>query len=91
MVTEWILDLLVSFWEWLISSIPWPEPPEWFEQLEDGIGFINDHITGLSAWLPFPLLGTVLTAVFTLLLLSLGLKVARIVASFLTAGGGSAG
>lgn len=90
MVTDWILGVLVGFWEWLIGNIPWPEPPEWFGTLSSGVDALNSHITGLGAWLPFPILRTVLGAILALLLVSLGLKVVRIVASFFTAGGGSA-
>lgn len=91
MVTDWILDTLTSFWEWLCSVLPAPEVPEWWGTLTTAIDTVNSHITGLGAWLPFPVLRTVVAAVATLMLVSLGLKIARIVASFFTAGGGSAG
>lgn len=90
MVTSWFLDVLSGFWAWLIESFPAPDPPEWWDTVQGAIDTVNDHITGLGAWLPFPLLRTVLGTVFALLLISLAIKIVRIVASFLTAGGGSA-
>jgi hypothetical protein len=73
-----------------MEHLPAPTPPDWWSSVSGAVDAVNSHITGLGAWLPFPVLRTVLAAVFALLAISLAVKVVRIVASFLTAGGGSA-
>lgn len=91
MVTEWFLDVVSTFIAWIVEHLPSPEPPAWLTDLSGYIDSLNSHITGLSAWLDFPLLRSVVAAWLLFLAAAFALKAFRIVASFLTAGGGSAG
>lgn len=80
-----------AFWDWLISHLPAMPVPSWFATAHDSIAGVVSHIGGLGRWFPFGVLGTVLATFFLILAAGVAVKVVRIIASFFTAGGGSAG
>lgn len=90
MVTESLLTLIASFVVWIIEGVPAPEPPEWFGSAAQGIEDIDALLSDMSPWIPVGLIGLILTAWAATLATGIGLKLVRIVASFFTAGGGSA-
>ena len=51
----------------------------------------SQHFAGVGSWLPFDVLSAVIATLLSVVVASFALKGLRIVASFLTAGGGSAG
>lgn len=91
MVTNLILGWLSALWGWVVTHLPAPSPPDWLAGTHDALDTVMAHIGGLGRWLPFGLLGVVLGTFFLILGAGFVIKVARIVASFFTAGGGSAG
>jgi hypothetical protein len=90
-IVEWFLDLLVSLLEALLSVIPSFDPPGWFTSSTSGFASVFGVAQSMGVWLPVNLGFVVVAAVLTCIVVGFGIKVARIAASFLTAGGGSAG
>lgn len=91
MIVEWLLSLATSLVEGLLSALPTFNPPSW---IADGASSVSSVLTtagSLGHWVPLPLFGVVVAAVLTSLTVGLGIKIVRIVASFMTVGGGSAG
>lgn len=91
MIWEGIVSAFVWIVNGVVSLIPTDAPPAW---LNDGAGYLNtlmESAAGLGAWIPWSLAVTVLGAVLSCVVIGFTIKVVRIVASFLTVGGGSAG
>jgi hypothetical protein len=87
-IVEWLLRLLAWIWEQLLAQVPVVPVPSWFADAGTALTGVTSHIGGLGAWFPFGLLGTVLAAFFTILAVGFSIKILRIIASFLTLGGG---
>lgn len=92
MITDWLLDFfhtaITKFFAVITDALP--DPPAWLTQ---GTGFIQTVVSyaGLfDSWVPMSIAGPVVIFVPLALVAGLVIKVARIVASFLTLGGGSA-
>jgi len=89
-----IADAVISVFVWIIKAVvgllPTGAAPAW---LDDGAGYMAEIfglVSGLGAWVPVSLAVTVVAAVLACVVIGFLIKVIRIVASFLTAGGGSA-
>jgi hypothetical protein len=91
MIVEWFLGLLVSLLESLLAAIPTFDPPSWFTSSTSGFASVFAVSQSMGVWLPVNLGFTVAVALLTCIVIGFGIKLVRIVASFLTAGGGSAG
>lgn len=91
MIAEGLIVVGVGFVNFFLGLLPKTSAPAW---LDNGTGYLATvwgYASGLGAWIPWSLVGTVLTAVLLCVVLGFGIKVARIVASYFTLGGGSAG
>lgn len=91
MIVEWFLGVMVSLAEGLLGAIPVLTPPAWFTDSGSGLSTVFGYANSMGAWIPVGLLMTIATAALTCVVIGFGIKAVRIVASFLTAGGGSAG
>lgn len=83
---QWVADGITA----LLGLFPTWEAPTWQAQALDFWTTSIESVNGLAQWFPLPLIGIVAIAVFASLAVSIGIKLFRIVASFLTLGGGSA-
>lgn len=86
---NWVLDLL----EWVLGQLDQviPEVPDWFSQASAAIASFMSYADGMSRWIPFDVVAVVVPGFLVLVAIGFGVKLVRIVASFLTAGGGSSG
>jgi len=91
MVTEWLLGVLGTLVRGLLSVLPDFDPPAWFSDSGGLFASIFGVADSMGVWLPVELGFTVAVAVLGCLVVGFGIKLVRIVASFATAGGGSAG
>ncbi len=91
MITQWLLDALVTVFSWLCSNFPTFTVPDFLSSVQSGIASINGDISGMDAWIPLSDAVAVTLAVVGVFAAALAIKVLRIVASFLTLGGGGAG
>jgi hypothetical protein len=90
MITGLILSFLVLIVTTVLGVLPAVPVPSWLAGDDSALGQVFAFIDSMGVWFPTGLLMTVLAAYFSIKLTAFGIKVARIVASFLTGGGGSA-
>lgn len=90
MVTNSILNILSGIWSWFIGMLPAPSVPDWFTAADSGLHQLAQALGSVSAWIPVGLIGLVLATWATAWAAGAFIKIARIVLSFLTMGGGSA-
>ena len=91
MITEfliWVLGQFVYMVFWLLPDLPSPAPL--LGGVGSGVGQVFAAVGSLAFWVPFPAAGAALLVVATVAGVVFGIKLVRIVASFLTGGGGSA-
>lgn len=90
MIVLWVLQRLADFFVWVVQHMPQIPFPTWLDTLA---GFVTQSVSTfvqMGTWLPVGQIATAVGLVLASIGVSLGVKVARIVLSFLTAGGGSA-
>jgi hypothetical protein len=91
MIVQWFVGIIATVVHWSIGALPTTTLPDWTSTVSSLVTTINSYITGVAVWLPFSALSTVVVLIATVIGVALLVKVARIVLSFFTAGGGSAG
>lgn len=90
MITEQVLSWFGSFIQFLGSVVQFPTVPSFFGSVPGWIVSASSYVAGTGVWIPWTLLGVVIAAWMVSLGAALAVKLVRIVASFFTAGGGSA-
>lgn len=91
MLTELVLSLFVGLVESLAGLLPSDAPPTWVTDANGYLSQLYAAGAGLGAWIPWTLVATVTATVLICMALGFAIKLVRIVASYLTLGGGSAG
>ena len=91
MITDWILSAGASLIHWLFSVLPTITAPTWLTSNNSAMSTVFADAGSMGVWFPSTLLIEVLTGLLVILGVGFGIKIARMVASFFTAGGGSAG
>lgn len=91
MITEAIVTVLTAVGGFVVGLLPTFAAPVWLTGTVPGwIETAGGQIVAVDALFPFSHAATVLSFVALACAVALGVKLARIAASFLTAGGGSA-
>lgn len=89
MIISALMSLFGSVIAGILGLMPHLSPPAWFSDATGALGTVTGALSGTSSWLPW----NYLTLGVAVALLGVGLGAAirgiRIVASFLTLGGGS--
>lgn len=67
-----------------------PDVPLWVRDVSAPVSWLLNHLSVVSEWVPIGFMFGVAGSILACMLIGLFIKIARIVASFLTAGGGSA-
>jgi hypothetical protein len=75
---------------WLVSLFPDVQVPSWLAGLPDTIRGLNAYLDSTAVWFPWHEASVGLTFALAMVLAEIVIKIVRIVASFLTLGGGSA-
>ncbi len=92
MITDAVLMWLSDFFVGLIGTLPDFNSPAWLtDTLPDGIQTVGQYASKMGPWIPYDAVGLVLATVAAIVGIALAIRLVRIVASFLTLGGGSAG
>lgn len=86
-ILEWIVERLEAFGSWLASVVP--PVPAWVGDITAGLSEIAQTAALFGAWVPWGLVVIVLGLVVVVIGIAFAIRIARIVASFLTLGGGS--
>jgi len=90
-ITEFFLFLMRSIAELVLSLFPdGPDPDELDGTVTSGLGTLFGYAGGFGSWVPWSTIGGALLLVVACLVAAGVIKLVRIVASFLTLGGGSA-
>lgn len=90
MITKLVMAFFVTLINLVLSILPSGGPPSWWSDAAGYIGTVWGYGTGLGAWLPWGLAAVCVPAVFVAMGVGFTIKIIRIIASFFTAGGGSA-
>ena len=91
MVTLALMKLAASFCGFVLDLVPGGGPPSWFMDSGSAFNSVLSDAASMTVWFP---LGLAVVIAQVLLTCQVGggvIKIGRIVASFLTVGGGSAG
>jgi len=93
MVWEWLMNRVADMVVWLSEQITAviPPVPSWVVSLPGYIQTLSGYLGTVSHWLPVGMLIVVIGALAATWVAGLAIKGIRIVASFLTLGGGGAG
>ena len=91
MITEWVLTAFQWLLHTLLSVLPVVTVPSWLSGNDSAFSTVFSAAGSMGVWFPSTLVIAVLTGVLALWLIGFGIKLVRVVASFFTAGGGSAG
>ena len=89
-IVQWILAAVAFVVNGIFSAIPDIPVPGWFTGSIAAIQALFAAATTMGVWVPVPLAISVAALLFTALMGGAVIKLFRIIASFLTAGGGSA-
>jgi hypothetical protein len=90
-IVEWLLSLGAYLLHALMSVLPTVTAPAWLTDTSGAAATVFSAAGSMGVWFPAPLLLTVLSGLLVLWLSGFAIKLVRMVASFFTAGGGSAG
>lgn len=91
MVTQWIIEIVTGFVSWILSLFPSVGVPVWMSTtVPNALAQVNGYIVSVDVWFPFGAITAGLALVAVALGAAVTIKVVRILASFFTAGGGSA-
>ena len=93
MIFDFFMDQALRVVKWIAAKIAAvvPDVPSWVSQGSAGIRTVMTYATSLGNWVPLTLFVVCVTAVVGCLVAGLLIKVIRIIASYVTLGGGSAG
>lgn len=91
MITDAILNFFLGIVGSLLSFLPTNAPPAWLTSIGGAVGTIYGYSAQMGVWFPVTLVRNVVLATLAAMLTGFVIKVGRIVASFITVGGGSAG
>lgn len=89
MIVELLVQVFTSFVTFVLGMLPTVTLPAWLGE-DSYLSEVWSYGAGLGAWIPFALFGQVAAVVMSCVLIGFTIKIVRIVASFFTAGGGSA-
>lgn len=91
MITDAIINFFVGVVAALMSFLPTSGAPTWLTSIGGAVGTVYAYAGQMGAWFPVTLVRNVALAVIASILAGFVVKTVRIVASFVTVGGGSAG
>lgn len=90
MITSAVIDVFVMILNELLDALPVTPVPAWLADAGTYLPQVMAFASSMGVWFPWQVLGVVLSAVFGVWIASFGVKVARIIISHVTGGGGSA-
>lgn len=90
MITEWVIQVWLTVVTWLLGLLPAITLPSWVTTVTSFVSSTVTQARALGNWIPWGMVGLGFVFVAAAYAVALGIRVGRIVASFFTAGGGSA-
>jgi hypothetical protein len=90
-IVELIVQAVAGLVVFIVGLFPTVPPAGWLTNgITDAVAMVGPHLAGFGAWVPFTAAGQAVGFVVAALAVAVLVKLVRIVASFFTAGGGSA-
>jgi hypothetical protein len=89
-ITQWVLGIGAGLLHGLFSVLPAITAPDWLTSNNGAFASVFADSASMGAWFNAPLLIVVLSGLLVLWLTGFTIKLARMVLSLFTAGGGSA-
>lgn len=90
-ILDAILSVLAAVVGWVASLFPSAAPPAWFVNLSDTFQGLLNQFGTMGTWMPTNLAVLVFGAWIACVGIGFAIKLVRIIVSFVTVGGGSAG
>lgn len=90
MVTSGLIFVFAGFVKWIVDGLPDTGLPDWMTASTGAVGQVFAFADSMSVWFPTPLVFSIVGTLLAINLISFGIKIARMVLSLFTAGGGSA-
>lgn len=90
MVTAAVIDVLAMILMAILDAIPETEVPDWLNSASNVIPVVFNFAGSMGVWFPWSTLGIVTLSVLGCWSAAFIIKIARIVISHVTGGGGSA-
>jgi hypothetical protein len=90
MMISWLVTQLTAFFSWVIGNLPAPTVPTWLTGLDSAVSALTGFVNQLQAWIPSTLALVVLSSLVVAIVVSIGARIARMVLSLFTGGGGNA-
>lgn len=91
MIFEGIINAVAGIVSFIAGLMPEFDTPAWLTTIAAKIDLVVANMAPLGVWLPFGAAGTAVTLVLAAVAVAVIIKLVRIIASFLTLGGGAAG
>lgn len=91
MITTAILTFGVFLLGLVLDALPMPDVPGWLYSAQDPIQTVFSAVGSMGVWFPGGVVIAVIGAVFLARMSGLTIKIARMVLSLFTGGGGHAG
>lgn len=90
MITDAILTLLTGMVTWALGVLPSVPVPGWLDPRDSVFATVFTYADSMGKWFPTALVMAVLGTYLLITFTGFSIKVVRIVASFLSGGGGGA-
>lgn len=91
MITDALLAFVATIVETITGWMPTVTLPDWLPEVRNGISEALAYAAQLDSWIPVEFGIQVLAVVLACVLVGLGIKLVRSIASYFLAGGGSSG
>lgn len=88
-VVAWVLSYLSTPLDWLIGQIPTIDLPSWAVPIPAMVHTMMTYAAAMAFWVPVELLSPVVGFVVGSFLICMGIRLARIIASIASGGGGA--
>jgi len=90
MIVQWFMTAAQTVIDTIFSAMPDIPVPAWFTGAGNALSGLFSAAASMGVWIPIPLALNVMATLFAAMMGGAIIKLVRIIASFLTAGGGSA-
>lgn len=90
MISDAFINFFGGIFDWILGTMPEVQVPDWLNSASAMAGTVFGYASSMGVWFPTGLAVTVAGTLITVWLVSLGIKVGRMVLSLFTGGGGSA-
>lgn len=90
MIVEAVVGLITTLVKFIAGLFGAFSMPGWWDDVDDGLSWLAEQAQGWGYWVPWAAFLQAMTFVAAVIGIALVIRLVRIVASFFTAGGGSA-